>query len=151
MDKIKKAIFLLLLMMFSACAEFENIEVGDIREVKFKGFVDNTIAFTVVVPVTNPTNVKFRIKEVNVKTTVNGEYIGRIISDEVVIIPAKSDDEHTFLVKIHLSNILKGASTVIRASRNESMNVEINGYIIAKSYLMNKKIPINESRIVKGI
>ena len=147
-DKITIVTFLFLLLLTASCANLENIVVGDVSDVKFRGFVDNTLAFNVVVPVENPSNVRFKIKEVNVKATVNGEYIGRILSDDVVVIPPRSDDEHVFLIKIHL---LRGASTVMHASRNKSMEVEVDGYIKAKSYLMNRKIPVYEKRIISGI
>lgn len=138
-------------LLLTGCGKFEDIQIGDITGAKFAGFMDNSLAFNVDIPVTNPTNLTFKVKEVNLKTTVNGDYLGKILSDDMVKIPARSDETQHFLVKVHLTNIFRGATAFNQFSKHQRLNVEIDGYIKVHSLLMSRKIKIHETREINGM
>ncbi len=149
----KRGLFLIVLLplVLSGCGKFEDIVIGDIQSAKFVGFVNNSIAFNVDIPVTNPTHLTFKIKEVNLKTTVDGSYLGKILSDEVVTIPAKSDKVQHFLVKVHLANIFGGAAAFNKFSKNQPLTVEIEGYVKVHSLLLSRRIKIHETQEINGM
>ncbi len=138
-------------LLLTGCGEFEDIQIGDITSAKFAGFIDNSLAFNVDIPVTNPTGLTFKIKEVNLKTTVNGDYLGKILSDEVVRIPARSDETQHFLVKVHLANIFRGATAFNQFSKHQRLTVEVEGYVKVHSLIMTRKIVIHETREINGM
>ncbi len=142
--------FFLILFTINGCGNFEDIEIGDINRVQFKGFVNNAVTFEAIVPISNPTNTRFRVKEIDLRTTINGNYLGRVICDEVVIIPSKSDIEHRFVLRMHVANILQSAAFFMKSSHGNRYHIEIEGHVKVRSLLITKVIPVKESTIIDG-
>ena len=105
-----KYLYIILILLLSGCANFENIEVGDIENIKFNGFKDNTLELEIDVPILNPNKFGFKIKEINVRTTINNYYLGRLETNDVIIIPAKSNMIHNLKCRLRIANIIQGLS-----------------------------------------
>ncbi len=142
---IKNSLYIILILILSGCGNFKDIEVGEPDNIKIKGFRDNVLNLEVRVPVTNPSSVSFKIKEINLKTSVNDHYLGRLISDEVIIIPANSSEIHNFNLKLRIANIIQGISVFLEILRDDNIKFQIEGYIKFKSLLIKKKINIKET------
>jgi len=150
MSMIIKGSRLLLLSLFvlSGCNGVEDIDMTGISGVEFKGIEDNTVSFSAMVGVSNPSSASFRVSEVNLKTLVDGNFLGTLTTTDRIRIPAHSDSSYHMNFTLNMANILSGASSLYSISRKKQVNLGIQGYIKARSWLVVKKTEINESRLV---
>ena len=147
---IKNSHYIILLLLLSCCADFKDIEVGEPDDIKIKGLRDNVVMLEVRIPVTNPSSFNFRIKEINIKTSVNNQYLGRLVSDNIIVIPAKSNEIYNFNLKLKIANIIQGISVMLDILRDNNVTFQVEGYIKIKSLLINKKINIKETIIINS-
>ena len=140
----------ILIILLSGCANFKDIEVGEIENLRFKGLKDNIIEFEINVPILNPNKFGFKIKEINVKASINNYYLGRLETDDVIIIPAKSNEIHNLKLKLRIANIIQGFSVFFALFKEEKLSIDIEGYIRFKSFLINRKINVKETSIINS-
>jgi len=150
MSMVIKGSRLLLLSIFvlSGCKGVEDISMTGRSGVEFKGIEDNTISLSAVVGVSNPSSASFRVSEVNLKTLVDGNFLGTLTTTDRIRIPAHSDSSYHMNFSLNMANILSGASFLYSISRKKQVNLGFQGYVKARSWLVVKKTEINESRLV---
>lgn len=136
------------LLMLNSCKSFENIELKGIDKVVFQGIENNTVYFSAGLKVHNPSGVSFKIREVNLKTAANGDFLGTLQCTEDVKINARSDSVYMVPLSLKLSNIFTGASTLYKISRQKKVNMEVKGYIRVKTFLISKKVEVSESQVL---
>ncbi len=129
---------------------FNNVEVGKIEDLIFNSFKENIVELSLKVPISNPNNFGFRIKEINLRTTVNSYYLGRVTSDDVIIIPAKSNEIHNLKIKLRITNIIQGITVFFSLFKEDNIEVEIEGYIKFKSVLITRKIYVKETALINS-
>jgi len=98
----------------------------------------------------NPNKFGFKIKEINVKASINNYYLGRLETDDVIIIPAKSNEIHNLKLRLRIANIIQGFSVFFALFKEEKLSIDIEGYIRFKSFLINKKINVKETSIINS-
>ncbi len=146
----KNTLYIVLLLLLSCCADFKEIEVGDPEDIILKGIKDNVLNLEVKIPITNPTAINFKIKEINIKTSVNNQYLGRLASDQVIIIPARSNEIHNLNLNLKIANIIQGISIMLEIFKDNNITFQAEGYIKFKSLLINKKISIKETIFINS-
>jgi LEA14-like dessication related protein len=140
--------FLVPLLVISSCKSFDNIELKGVEKVSFRGIENNTVYFSAGLQVDNPSGASFKIKEVNLKTTADGNYLGTLQCDEDVKIMPRSDSVYMVPLSLKLGNIITGAATLYKLSRQSKVKMEVKGYIRVKSFLATKKVDISRSQVV---
>ncbi len=137
---------LLLLILVGSCGNFENIEMGKPDEVKVKGFEDKYLLINVRVPVNNPTIHRIKITDMDLKVYLNGNYLGKLVVDEKIVIKGKERKVYQLPVKVRLNNILGATFTIMNLKKGQQVDVRFEGVVTAKSYMIKKKIELDESR-----
>jgi len=148
MNKGHLFLALLVLALLSACKGVDDIRFKGVDEVVFTGMENNKINFSARVGVINPSSVGFKVSEVNLKTSIDGSYIGTLTTDDVVKIQAKSDSSYQMNFSLELANLLTGASTLYNMSRKKQVTVEMQGYVRARSWFTFKEVDVNEKRLI---
>lgn len=141
--------FLITLFLFTSCKGVTDIEVTGADGFEYKGMDNNSLLFSVNIRMHNPSSLTFRIREVNLKTVVDGNYLGTISTNDKIKVPAQSDSSYRVTFNLQLTNLLTGASTIYSLSRKEVVTVEVQGYVKARSMLVVKKVDVLESRVVE--
>ena len=134
------------ILVFSSCKSIENIELKGIDKITFQGIENNTVYFSAGLHVNNPSGISFKIKEVNLKTVANGDYLGTLHCDDIVKIHSRSDSVYRVPMSLALGNIFTGASTLYKISRQSKVKMEVKGYIRVKNLMIVKKIEVSESQ-----
>ena len=145
-DKILRATGMLFIagMMLNGCKGLDAIEITNVDHFEFRGIEDNTIYFSTDVTVYNPSNVAFRVRDVNLRALVDGNYLGSLTNDEVIRIPARSDSVYNMNFNLRLTSIFSGASVLFSMSRQKVVDVELQGYVRSRSGLVTKKVEVPE-------
>ena len=147
MNHIPKAyrLFILSLLLLAGCKGIEDITMTGISGVEFKGMENNAITFSALVGVSNPSSVGFRVSEVNLKTQVDGNFLGTLTTTNKIRIPAHSDTSYRMNFTLTMANLITGASSLYSLSRKKQVTLDMQGYIKARSWLTTKKTEIKES------
>ena len=138
----------LLLSLLPSCKGLRDIEITDVAGFKMRGIENNAVTFAADIGIRNPASVGFKVSEINLKTTIDGNFIGTLTSPERVKIPPRSDSTYTMNFSLELANIITSASALYNLSRKNQVNVVMQGYVKARSGLMTKKVDVNETRLM---
>ena len=135
--------------LLNGCKGLDAIEITGVDHFEFKGIEDNIIHFATDVAVSNPSGVAFRVRDINLRATVDGSYLGSLTNDEVIRIPARSDSVYNMDFNLRLTSIFSGVSVIISLSRKKEVDVELQGYVKSRSGLVTKKVDVQESMRVE--
>ena len=148
--KMKKFLGLIVLIcLLSACNAYESVNVTNVKSVDFKGMVNNKIRLALKIPVENPNWYKIKIKSMDFDVHVDGKYLGKLKNVEPIVIPRKSNHEQTFLVDIHVKNILGSMATFYKLKNKPNAEMELKGKMKVKALLSSKTIDISEKHKIK--
>ena len=139
---------ILLIFLLTACGKVSDIQLTGIDDFEFKGMENNAVSFAATIGVSNPSSVGFTVSEVNLKTIVDGNFIGTLTANEKVRIKANSDSSYHMNFSLTMANILTGASSLYSLSRKKQVKVEMQGYVKARSWFTVRKVDILESRMI---
>jgi hypothetical protein len=150
MKKNRVACFLLAFSLFvlSSCKDIDNIEIKGVEKVSFRGIENNTVYFSAGLNISNPSKVNFRIKEVNLATVADGDFLGTLQCDEDVKIASRKDSVYMVPLSLKLGNIFTGAASLYKLSRQSRVKLEVKGYVRVRSGLVIRKIDISRSQFV---
>jgi LEA14-like dessication related protein len=135
-------------LLLSSCTGLNNIGITGVEGFAVRGMENNAVSFAADIGVRNPASVGFKVREINLRTTIDGNFIGILTSPDRVKIPAKSDSTYTMNFSLELANLITSASALYNLSRKKQVNVVMQGYVKARSGLMTKKVDVNESRLL---
>lgn len=139
---------LLAVILLSSCKGVEDIQLTGADGFVMKGMENNKILFSLDIGFKNPSSVGFKISEVNLKTSVDGSFIGTLSTVEKVKIPARSDTTYRMDLSMELANMITGAATLYNITRRKQVTVEMQGYVKARSWFTFKKVVIHETRLI---
>ncbi len=132
-----------------SCAGLESIEVGEIEDMNFNRFGDSSIEFEVVMPIENPSGLRFRIVDVDLDVYINDEYLGKIRNVDNVLVPSRSSELYTFPLKVEFSNILRGAVTMFNFFLDRKAYIVVKGDIKVRSFPFTRSVPVEEKTILQ--
>ena len=141
-------LFLVTLLVISSCKGVEDISFTGVDNVVFLGIEDNKVNFSADIGVRNPSSLAFRITEVDLKTSVDGIFIGTLTTTEPVKIRAKSDSSYHTKMSLNMASLVTGASTLYGLSRKKQVNVEMKGFVKARSWFNSRKVDVAENRLI---
>lgn len=139
-------VYALFVPVFISCGNFEDIEIGEPKELNVRGFEDNYLIVDVVLPVDNPTIHSIVIKNIDVRVFLRNKYIGKLEVDENIRIKPKSNTTYELPVKVRLANLLGAAFIMMNLKKGSESDVRLEGEIQARSLFLSKTIEINENR-----
>ena len=146
--KNQYVILILSTMLLVSCQGLKNVTITGADGFQVIGMEDNKVNFAANIGVSNPSGVGFRVKEVNLKAVIDGNFIGTVTSPDKVKIKAHSDSSYHMNFSLELANMISGASTLYNLSKKNQVNVEMQGYVKARAGLGVKKVDVHESRLI---
>jgi len=145
---MRSLLFIPLLLFLISCKGLSDIEITRVEGFTLRGMENNAVSFAADIGVKNPASVGFKVREINLKTTIDGNFIGTLTSPDRVKIPARSDSTYTMNFSLELANLITSASALYNLSKKKQVNVVMQGYVKARSGLMTKKVDVSETRLM---
>ena len=130
----------------TGCFSLKPVNVGDVKDYKFKDLTKSGVSIILDIPIENQNNFKFKITDVNIDISIDGNNLGTVKKIKKITIPANSNDVYTFELKADFSKLLKGSWSILKSFMKRSVDMHLQGYIKTKAFLMTKKIEINENK-----
>ena len=140
---------ILITVGLTACSSFENIKIGDIKQYEIQKFEDNELKVRLVIPVENPTIFPFKIESADLRTTINGRYIGKLELDTVIKVESKKNKDYQVPVNIKISNILVTAFVMMNIKEDSEIKLKLEGIATGKSLFIRKEYIIDEEFSIK--
>ncbi|HEX2395366.1 MAG TPA: LEA type 2 family protein [Bacteroidales bacterium] len=134
-------------LLFS-CKGVDEISFTGVNNFEFRGVENDLVNFSADIGIHNPSSANFSIREVNLKTSIDGNYIGTLMSVNPVKIKAKSDSAYHADFSLRMANMLTGASALYGLRNKKQVTVEMQGYVFARSFLAFRKIDVAEKRLI---
>lgn len=148
MHTILKILTAVLILALASCGDIKDITFKGVDHVQLKGMDNNSVKFSADVSMFNPSSVNFRVSEVNLKMTVDGNFIGTLSIDEPLRIKANSDTSYLADFNLQLANLFTSATALYGMKNKRTVALDIQGYVKAKSFLVRRKIDIAEKRVI---
>lgn len=145
-------IFFILIIVISSC-NYQDIEIKDVKDVKLAKTNTKEINLNVLVEINNPNNYKIKISEYNFDIKINGQRFK--LKDDNADIKIPKNFSSTIPVSIKMTKYGKGIFSLqslfifgkIIAKR--SAEIEAQGFVKARIFLISKKIFVHEKRTFK--
>lgn len=137
----KFAIFLLFVLIIGGCAS-DKVVIGDPESVQMKGFKNNKLQFSLVLPVDNQRRRAFDIVVVDLDLRVHGSYLGKVTNIDTLTIAPGQSQRYNLQLQLQIKNLLAGASLLSQSGKVDINSFEMEGFIKVKSGLITKKIKV---------
>ncbi len=136
--------------MLSSCNISQNIIIGEVQEIYFTKIGTQSVSFNLHLPIENRNRVNLKIIKVELDVFLNNNNIGKITSDDEILIYKRSNAVHEFELDMAFSgaNILSGAITLLGLALDRNVEVIITGFITIDTFLGNQKINVNQRNFV---
>jgi len=146
MKKKSILLFISILILLSGCNAYKSVEIGEIKDFKFKGLTDNIVTLDLNIPIKNMNGFNLKVKSMDIDISVNGKYVGKMTNPSKIIIPKNFDSIQTFPVQIEVKNILASSMTFYKLKNAKNINIQIEGKIKVKALLHSKTIDVSEKK-----
>jgi LEA14-like dessication related protein len=146
--RTKIILYFFLILFFSSCGNFAEITIGEVTGVSVKGFQDNALLVEVLLPIDNPTHHRITISDMDLRLTMNRQYVGKLQLNDKLVVASNSDMVHRVNVQVRLVNIFGAGLMMMNMKKGQKVLFQLEGTITAKSLLMKKILPVNESQEV---
>lgn len=147
MNRLKLLSGFLVIILFTSCGRYKNIEIGEVQEFEMKGFHKDALILSVKVPISNPSLFTVKVTEMDTRVFINDQYIGKVNIADTVILMKKSEKIYDLDLQVRIANLL-GSAKLMNLKKGSSVNVRIEGTIGGRVMGIRKKVKVDESRDV---
>ncbi|MBN2668369.1 MAG: LEA type 2 family protein [Bacteroidales bacterium] len=148
MNRVWTIVFLVFTFFLYSC-EVKEVEVGNLQSFNINEITKEYIEVVLAAPIKNPNNFGFTISDVDLDITFNGIALGKINKVKNVKIDANSDEVKHLVFRIQLDKLAKGGLLIVPSLLTNRAKVEVHGYVKARKFLFNKKIPVDYNKTTK--
>lgn len=143
MRTLRTWIALILMVQLSACSFYKEVEVSEVKDIHVTRFDKDFVEAEVEVVINNPNWYRVLLTDSDIDVYLNGKKIGRIQLKEKIILPRKTLNTRTILMKGDYeameSSFLESILTVLFAS---SSKVKVDGYMKGRAFFVSRKVDV---------
>lgn len=146
---LRKNLYLLLLFfLIISCGKINEIEIHDIKNIKFGGFKEKNANLNVEILINNPSGYKIKIKEFEIKIIADNRYIGKLLLTENFQILPKSREWYAVTLDVKIIDVLYIANIYNKYLEGKDINLHLQGFVIAKTSFFSKKNNIDKEFVL---
>ncbi len=137
---------LLFMLSLSACVNYEEVEITDIKSIRLVELTDRELQVETEVEIENPNSFEITVVESSFRVTVEDKAIGTASILDQVSVAGNSKKYYKLLLNSSLEDLEQNAMTnllAITASGKDNIKFKIDGYIIGKALFNKRKVQIS--------
>ena len=142
-------LFVVLLGGLSSCKNFEEVKISSINNVKVKEISAKGIEAEVTVTIDNPNPLAFNVYRSSADIKYGSMDLGTARLAKKVRIPARSNQQHTFILKGDFKSI--ALNDIMSLIDGKNKKLELNGYLVAGRLFYRKKFAVNQKEVLNLI
>lgn len=139
--------FILLSVSQKGCFHISEPEVSSLKNLQITEIKKEYAALQLSAHIKNPNKFRFKITEANLSLFVNEVEVGKVVEFEKVVIPASSDQDYTFDLKVDLSEMKSNLLTMIAGFFTKKSGIKVSGYIKVRSLFISRKIYFEDNNL----
>lgn len=147
--KYKQYFYLpLIVLLLTSCLKFEEVEIKDIKQIKFEEFGNQSLTLAADIKIENPNSFSISLVDSEFDLYIKDEKIGvgEIISD--LKLPSQSNAYYDVMIKSEFSELK--ANTIVSLMQaslfsKKKIPFRVSGFIKGKALMITKKIELEHS------
>lgn len=141
---------IILLISFSGCIEYKEVEVVEVSGVGIKNISLKGIEIEVAMQIKNPNKYNISIVDSDLTLFADGKKVGVARVKEKITLPKKSNKIHRFTIQTSVQDIVSNALPLLmNLMTQDNIEVGIKGDIKAKAKGVGKRFPVDFKERVK--
>lgn len=140
--KLKLIILFAFTLSLVSC-NIQELTIGNPSDVKIEELSMKAVRLQIMVPIENPNNFSFKVKNVNLDLIVNGRNVGKVKKMDKVKIPANSKGTYPVSFEITPSDALTNILFLISELQNRNPDLEVDGTVTVAKFGVPYKIKVN--------
>lgn len=130
----------------TSCFSYKELQVKEVQSVKLLSVnTDNTADVEVTLKIANPNRWKIIVRDYNLEAFINTKYVGKVNFDKKILIPKKSENCYTLVLKADMAQVKKLMPSLIFSSK---ALLSIKGDLKVKAKGFSKKINIDREETI---
>ena len=131
-------------LLFSSCLNVKPVELKEVKNVSISSIEDNKLNLEIELLIDNPNNKGFSVRDAELQISMGDVLLGELNEIKAFRIPAHSSKSHEIPLVVDLNHLEKNAKQLSKSLFKRGTSIHIKGYIKARSFLISKKIEIDE-------
>lgn len=141
---------IILLISFSGCIEYKEVEVVEVSGVGIKNISLKGIEVEVAMQIKNPNKYNISIVDSDLTLFADGKKVGIARVKEKITLPKKSNKIHRFTIQTSVQDIVSNALPLLmNLMTQDNIELGIKGDIKAKAKGVGKRFPVDFKERVK--
>ncbi|MDD2385297.1 MAG: LEA type 2 family protein [Bacteroidales bacterium] len=145
MKKHLAIIILVLSLGFVSCS-VQNVVISNPSGIEAEELSMKAVKLKIFIPIENPNNFSFKIKNANLDLLVNGRNVGKITKIDKLKIPANSKETYPVSFEISPKEALTNVLYLVGELNRRKPELEVNGTITVAKFGIPKRIKVNHKQ-----
>lgn len=152
----KKAITILCVVLLPmiffiaySCSSVEDLKIGSLKDIEFKGLNDNVVTFQITAPIENPNHFRLHIKGSDLSVSLENKEIGKVKQMDELVIQAHSFNDYTVQIKVEVKDISSLMGSAMQLFSGTTPDIKITGKLKVRSFLYQRTISITDYKLVR--
>ena len=138
----------LLIVILGSCSIMQEIQVGDVQEIKINQIRKGQLKLELYFPIENPGKLNIKLTKMDLDLKLNGIELGNISNNEKVLINKMSNEIYMFPVEVELKGLIKTTMALISLAEKSMAEYRLKGNLRVKFLCIKRNIHVDESGIV---
>lgn len=141
----KFSIVVVLLLSFSSCIEYKEVEITNIKHVKLLEFSKKGLIVESEIQIKNPNSFKLSVVDSDFDIFVKGSKLAKARIDNNIVLTKNSEEYHTVIMKSDYEDFADGALVKMLGLTMGSREIDfkVDGYITGKAFFIKKKVHVS--------
>lgn len=148
MTRIKQLLIVIAATTFFMSCSIQQIDIGNPENIEIEELSMRGIKLKLMVPIENPNNFSFKIKNVNLDLLVNDRNVGKVKKMDKVLIPANSKDVYPVSFELEPKDALTNILFLVGELQSRSPDLEVKGTVTVAKFGVPKRIKVDHKQQV---
>jgi len=149
MRTIRTWLLLMVILSAAACKPLDPVEVGQPKDLKLAGLSDQQVNLHLSVPIRNPNFYRIKVTQIRATAYINDSKAGNISNQEIIKLPANSDQVHQLKLMVSFSDLLESGLSAMEIIRKGALDLKLEGNLTVRSFLYKKDVPFTRNKTLK--
>lgn len=140
--KIQNAGLALIISLLVLSCKVQQPIIGEPERIQVDEAKLSGAKIRVWLPIENPNNFKFNVKDVSLDIYVNGTKLGKVTHMEKVCLPKKSKASYALKLDIRTKDLAVSSLSVLHDLRSRKVRLGLQGDLIVSKFVFIKKVDI---------
>lgn len=146
----KKFLILILISAISFSCSVQQINIGNPEGVEVEELSMKAVKLQIMIPIENPNNFSFKIRNVNLDLIINDRNVGKVKKMDKVKIPANSKDTYPVSFELTTKDALANILFLIGELQKRNPELKVTGTVTVSKLGIPKRIKVEHEQNFDG-